>query len=304
MSWTSGQSIALLSALRSILTLNGTAECADAETQLIEGVRQVVLQHPELTDAQLGVFPQPADLAVAITDPEHRRRAGELLAVAPYASRPFDNTKLHIADRFVEALGEDMHEMEAFNGARSKHCRHLEYCTLRRMLADVLPTDDKAAVERELQKLAGDAEGDPQELARYQGLEKYPDGSLGRAFWKFYRQFNWPLPGDPRWISEDLTVRHDLVHVLCDYDITVNGEFMVAGFTAGNSQRFPWMIALLGFTPPYVSTGEAFQPADFLAAYRQGLGATASFVDDWDFWPRMSESLADLRKRYGIEVLT
>jgi hypothetical protein len=74
-----------------------------------------------------------------------------------------------------------------------------------------------------------------------------------------------------------------LVHVLCDYDITVNGEFMVAGFTAGNSQRFPWMIALLGFTPPYVSTGEAFQPADFLAAYRQGLAATASFVDDWGF---------------------
>jgi hypothetical protein len=121
-SWTAEQSIALLAALRSILTLNGTASCSDAETQLIEGVRRVVLQHAELTDAQLGQFPQPADLAAAITDPEHRRRAGELLAVAPYASRPFDNTKLHIADRFVEALGEDMHEMEDFNGARAKHC--------------------------------------------------------------------------------------------------------------------------------------------------------------------------------------
>jgi hypothetical protein len=54
-------------------------------------------------------------------------------------------------------------------------------------------------VENELKKLVADAEGDPEELARYQGLEKYPDGSLGRAFWNFYRQFNWPLPGDPRW---------------------------------------------------------------------------------------------------------
>lgn len=299
--WTADQSQALLTALRAIATLNGTADLAPAEQELLEGVRRIILRHPELPDDASRTFPQPPDLARAIEDPEHRRRAAEALALMPYAQRPYDNDKLHVSDRFVEALGEDLHRMEAFLGARAKHSRHLEYCTLRRVLAEVLPTDDPEAVKRELAKLVGDAEGDPAELARYQALEGFPAGSLGRGFWDFYRKFNWPLPGDPLWISEDLTVRHDLVHVMGDYDISVNGEFQVAGFTAGNSERFNWMIAMLGFTPPYVSTGEGFVPADFLRAYERGQRATRSFVDQWEFWPVMDQPLTDLRQAYGLD---
>ncbi len=244
--WTAGQSAALLSALRAIASLNGTVDLSPAETQFLAGVRSIVLRQAQPATAADETLLQPADLAPVMTEPEHRKRSAELLAITPYVQRPYDNDKLHVSDRFVEALGEDMHRMESFLGARTKHSRHLEYCTLRRMMADVLPSTDPAAVQRELEKLVGDAEGNPAELERYRQLQSLPAGSLGRGFWDFYRKFNWPLPGDPLWISEDLTVRHDLVHILCGYDITVNGEFMVAGFTAGNSQAFNWMIAALG----------------------------------------------------------
>jgi ubiquinone biosynthesis protein Coq4 len=131
-------------------------------------------------------------------------------------------------------------------------------------------------------------------------LQNYPKGSLGRAFYDFYAQFDWPLPGDPLWISEDLTVRHDLVHILCEYDISVSGEFRVSGFTAGNSTKFNWMIAMLGFTPPYVSTGQQFQPTDFTDAYHRGNNAANSFVDTWDFWPELEHPVLELRATYQI----
>jgi hypothetical protein len=298
--WTIEQSKATLGALRAIGTLHGTAPLSPSEAELIEGVRVNILQHPECTDAEESIHTKPEDLAAAIQDDEHRRRAAELIGLMPYATRPFTDAKSYISEKFIEAIGEDMHRMQDLLGACQKHSKSMEYCALRKMGRDILADPDANAQSAELQKVLKEAEGDAAELARYKSLQGYPAGSLGRAFFDFYAQFDWPLPGDPLWIDEDLTVRHDLVHVLCDYDISINGEFCVAGFTAGNSERINWMIAMLGFTPPYVSTGESFNPADFTAAYERGDNASESFVDTWEFWPEMEMQVGDLRAKYKI----
>jgi hypothetical protein len=96
-------------------------------------------------------------------------------------------------------------------------------------------------------------------------------------------------------------VRHDLVHILCDYDISINGEFRVSAFAAGNSNCFNWLIAMLGFTPPYISTGEQFRASDFFEAYMCGANAAESFVDNWDFWPMLEFQIEDLRREYRIQ---
>jgi hypothetical protein len=298
--WTAEQSIAALSALRNIATLHGTAPAAPEESHLIEGVRINILEHPEQTEAQENVHLKPDDLAAAVQDDEHRERAAQVIALMPYAIRPYSDSKSYISEKYIEALGENMHCLEDFIGAREKHSKNMEYCALRKLGRDIFGTLDETTQKRVFDRLVADAEGDPAELDRYKSLESYPKGSLGRAFYDFYAQFDWPLPGDPLWISEELTVRHDLVHVLCEYDISIRGEFQVAGFSAGNSTKFNWMVAMLGFTPPYVSTGQQFQSEDFIAAYRRGENAVASFVDHWEFWPEMSEQLDDLRKTYQI----
>ena len=298
--WTLEQSKATLSALRSIATLHGTAPMTDSEQHLIEGVRLNILRHPEITDAEENVHIKAPQLVEAIQDDEHKERAAQLIALMPYASRPFSDNKTYISEKFIEALGENMHRMEDFIGARQKHSQSMEYCALRKMGRDIFPYQDPEGQYRELMKLLKDSEGDAEELDRYKSLEGYTPGSLGRAYWEFYAQFDWPLPGDPLWISEDLTVRHDLVHVLCNYDISINGEFCVTAFTAGNSEKFNWMIAMLGFTPPYVSTGEQFHPDDFMAAYQRGVSASHSFVDNWDFWPLLEHQVFDLRKEFQI----
>lgn len=298
--WTCEHSKEVLSVLRAIATLHGAAPASSEELALLEGVRINILHHPELTETEQNVHWHPEDLAAVVQDQEHRDRAAELIALMPYATRPYSDTKTYISEKFLEAIGQNMHEMEDFIGARQKHSRNMEYCALRKLGRDVFPFLNEDEQNRELLKLLQEAEGNPEELARYQSPQNYPAGSLGRAFWEFYAQFDWPLPGDPLWISEDLTVRHDLIHVLCEYDISIDGEFRVSGFTAGNSERFPWMIAMLGFTPPYVSTGQQCRPEDFLSAYVRGLNATCSIVDRWDFWEEMEQPLQEVRGKYGI----
>lgn len=299
--WSAAQSRAILGALCSIATHHATTKTSDEERELIEGIRINILNHPEIEHDDEAVHIKPAEIAALITDPVHRARAAQLIAVMPYVTRPYSDTKNYISEKFIEALGENMHRLEDFLGARNKHIRNQEYCTLRKIVCDVRkPQEERAFYEKELKKLLCDAEGDEKELKRYQSLEAYPEGSLGRSFWDFYAQFDWPLPGDQLWISEDLTVRHDLVHVLCNFDISIDGEFQVSAFTAGNSESFDWMIAMLGFTPPYVSTGEQCRPEDFLAAYHRGANAKKSFVDNWDFWPLLERQVDDLRSEFGI----
>ncbi len=298
--WTIEQSKAVLGALTSIATLHGTAPADPAETALIDGIRINILNHSELSDADENLLLQPGDIAEIIPDVENRKRASQLIALMPYAVRPYSDAKTYIAERFIEAMGENMHLLEDFIGARQKHSKNMEYCALRKLGPEVYSKVDVDGQYKELLELLKDAEGNPEELERYKALKGYPAGSLGKGFWDFYTQFAWPLPGDPRWISEDLTVRHDLVHILCEYDISINGEFQVAAFTAGNSEQFNWMIAMLGFTPPYVSTGQQFSPNDFFQAYTRGENAIKSFVDNWEFWPEMEQQIKDLRIEYQI----
>ncbi len=298
--WTADQSKAVLSALTNIATLHGTVTADPAETALIDGVRINILNHSELKDADENLLLQPAELADSIPDAENRKRASQLIALMPYAVRPYADNKTFIAERYIEGMGQNMHLLEDFIGARKKHSKNMEYCVLRKLGPEVFSRTDVDGQHQEMLELLKDAEGDPNELERYNALESYPAGSLGKGFWDFYAQFAWPLPGDQHWISEELTVRHDLIHVLCSYDISINGEFQVAAFTAGNSQLFNWMVATLGFTPPYVSTGQQFSSADFFQAYTRGENAKKSFVDNWDFWPEMARQMDELRAEYEI----
>jgi hypothetical protein len=298
--WTSDESKAVLGALTNIATLHGTAPADPAESALIDGVRINILHHPELSDADANLLLQASDLAGVITETENRKRASQLIALMPYAVRPYSNAKTYISEKFIEAMGENMHLLEDFIGARQKHSKNMEYCALRKLGPEVYTKADVDGQYKELLELLKDAEGDPAELERYQALKGYPAGSLGKGFWDFYAQFAWPLPGDPRWISEELTVRHDLIHILCSYDISINGEFQVAAFAAGNSEQFNWMIAMLGFTPPYVSTGKQFAPDDFFQAYTRGENATKSLVDNLDFWAEMGRQIDEIRGDYEI----
>ena len=70
---------------------------------------------------------------------------------------------------------------------------------------------------------------------RYQSLETYAEGTLGKAYYDFIRSNEFSLPGEPHGAPEPI-VFHDCVHVLAGYDTTPEEEVLAAAYQAGFQQ--------------------------------------------------------------------
>src|SRR5262249_37481074 len=75
--------------------------------------------------------------------------------------------------------------------------------------------------------------------ARYQALEHYPAGSLGRAYWEYCRNNGFALPGEKGGAAEPILF-HDCAHVLSGYGTDPEGEVQIACFSAGFQRRDPF----------------------------------------------------------------
>ena len=123
-------------------------------------------------------------------------------------------------------------------------------------------------------------------LADRDSLRRMAPGSLGRAFLAFAERHGIDVMAlieaehamsrdyarlDPlrRWLSDRLTVSHDLWHVLAGYDATPPGESALMGFSLpqrANDRALPIFIAMS------VASGK-LRAAEAMAAIRRGLRA-------------------------------
>ena len=147
------------------------------------------------------------------------------------------------------------------------------------------------------------------ELARrYQALEQYPSGSLGRSYSEYCRKNGFPLPGEKGGAAEQVLF-HDCAHVLSGYGTTPDEEVQVACFSAGFQRRDPWtfvFFVLLQFhvgvrlTPITEARTGFFDPVKAMIAIRRGAAMTVDLNNGWEYWPVMGEQVDELRKRYNI----
>lgn len=144
--------------------------------------------------------------------------------------------------------------------------------------------------------------------ARYQSLEHYPPGSLGRSLWDYWHINGFPLPGQ-RGSAPEQIVFHDCAHVLSGYGTAPEEEVQVACFSAGFQRREPWMFVffvLLQFhmgirmTPITKAWTGRFDPLKAIIAIRRGTAMNVDLNDGWDYWPFMNEQVEELRRRYNI----
>lgn len=114
--------------------------------------------------------------------------------------------------------------------------------------------------------------------ARYQALEHYPAGSLGRSYWEYCRTNGFALPGEKGGAAEPILF-HDCAHILSGYGTDPAGEVQVACFSAGFQRRDPWafvFFVLLQFhvgvrmTPITKARTGFFDPVKALIAIRRG----------------------------------
>jgi hypothetical protein len=148
----------------------------------------------------------------------------------------------------------------------------------------------------------------PAIAARYQALEQYPSGSLGRTLWEHWRENGFALPGQKGGAPEQICF-HDCAHVLSGYGTTPAEEVQVACFSAGFQRRDPFtfvLFVLLQFhvgvrmTPITEARTGFFDPEKAMVAVRRGAAMTVDLNSGWDYWPVMSEQVEELRRRYNI----
>jgi hypothetical protein len=143
---------------------------------------------------------------------------------------------------------------------------------------------------------------------RYQALQHYPEGSLGRSYWEYCRTNGFALPGEKGGAAEQILF-HDCAHVLSGYGTTPEEEVQVACFSAGFQRRDPFLFVFfvlmqfhvgIRMTPITEARTGFFDPVKALIAIRRGAAMNVDLNSGWDYWPVMGEQVEELRRRYNI----
>lgn len=155
---------------------------------------------------------------------------------------------------------------------------------------------------------------DPKLAARFTAFEDFPEGSLGRHFFRHYRENGFAFPGEKTGFPV-AGVYHDFAHVLGGYGTTPAEEMLVAGMTAGFRQSNPFYVLLfahltfgagINMTPlsQPMTTGTLSEPGvaeRFLHAIERGAAMNTDLSDNWDFWPYVERPIDDVREALGLQ---
>jgi ubiquinone biosynthesis protein Coq4 len=93
-----------------------------------------------------------------------------------------------------------------------------------------------------------EAPTDPALTARWEAFADLPEGTLGRAVSRMYRDRGFQLPGTEGSASAYLA-QHDFVHLLGDYGTTIEGELEVFAFVGRadpDPKGFAWLATMIG----------------------------------------------------------
>jgi hypothetical protein len=144
-------------------------------------------------------------------------------------------------------------------------------------------------------------------LARYQGLASLPYNTLGHALHRYYERKGFPLPGAPKSIPEGWA-RHEVYHVLSNYNTNLQGELLLAGFIAGNTEELALEVVLPAlvhlqagrkFVPGPVAEGK-LRPDDFFRAVARGMAMNIDLLAGWRLWEAAGRDLGELRATYNV----
>jgi hypothetical protein len=147
----------------------------------------------------------------------------------------------------------------------------------------------------------------PEVLDRYRGLASLPHDTLGYAVHDYYAQRGFPTPGAPKSIPEGWA-RHEVYHVLANYNTNLQGELLLAGFISGNTDELSLDIVLPALIQLHV--GKAFIPGpvaegilipdEFYRAVARGAAMNVDLLAGWRLWDVAGTRLHELQKRYEI----
>lgn len=148
---------------------------------------------------------------------------------------------------------------------------------------------------------------DPVLAQRFIALGELPDGTLGRAYFRFLVDEGLSFPGEPGSVPE-AGLWHDVTHVLAGYRTSDDDEVRVVCFIAGNRRDDPffWVFTIalqyhlgLKVSPYSPARRGLFLPEVANRDYERG-ARVAVDLESWDPWPHFGRPLEDVRRELGI----
>ncbi len=296
-----------LRALKTVALADGSLNAS--EVGLLEAVQRM-----HGTDYQLEQLEPitPAELARALPDPQLRRQLVQGMIVISLIDQEIGAQETDLIEQFAKTLNVSIPEVKDLRLLLDKEILHLRLDLVRRFwlkekVVGIWNEEGIKGLYKMVRGLMGKYENATL-AARYQALEHYPSGSLGRSLWEYWQANGFALPGQKGGAPEQICF-HDCAHVLSGYGTHPEEEVQVACFSAGFQRRDPFtfvLFVLLQFhvgvrmTPITEARRGYFDPEKAMIAVRRGAAMNVDLNNGWDYWPVMGEQVEELRRRYNI----
>ncbi|MEM6252351.1 MAG: hypothetical protein AAF821_05460 [Cyanobacteria bacterium P01_D01_bin.156] len=308
--WTLPAVRAVLSAMKTVATLQDSRPLDDVSREMLEATRDSVFQASVVLDELTGISPK--DLASQVQERRQRQQALQFLILMPYLDTQVDLAEVALVNAYAQAFELAPHTLQSLRLVCDRKLNQLLFNYTRRTLNNLLPSHGLWQKAKVVFSSFRQYWGDKQVAQHYQALELLPDNTLGKKLYRYYRDRNFPLPGEAKSFSE-LVVGHDLVHLLSDIGTDMAGEITVAGFEAGMSNsEFGFELLLevildfhmgLKFTTMGVLEAGVnhLKPKALMAAYARGLQMSFDLLDPgWDFKAALDQPIEQLRQQYRL----
>lgn len=305
--WNQDVTKVALGALAYILTVKGQKPLNTIEKDMLLSMMEHIFEiQIDLVNIPLQ---SPNDLK-AHMDEHFRARLMEFLIIMPYVNGDINPEAVQLADEFAKALKIKSSSLKLLKRMRDQHLLIAQICLARKMTPLLIPGRLSKKAQT-IWKMIKESKGDPEVFKKYDCLKDYREGTLGKAFYDFYKKHHFLLPGEKHCIPSDLVVVHDLSHILSGFQPNYEGEISVAAFQAGYMEHYSWITAVIGLLdfhcqlgidlPPHLNAAKGhFNPSEFMRALRMGMEMNCDLYQNWDYWSSFSLPVHELRKRFNI----
>ena len=137
-----------------------------------------------------------------------------------------------------------------------------------------------------------------------------PAGTLGWTYWAHMTRRRFSFPGEYKGLPERL-VRHNLCHVLGEYDTTPEGEIYNAAFICGFLEEDPYTYLMMALMQEHLGVeifpgdkGSRLQadPRKMVKAFQRGTAVSRNlYASGWDYWQDMPRPIDQVRAELNIQ---
>ncbi len=297
--------VMLLRAMRAVALADGRE--TERERALLEAVRGAL----GLPAGEVAPLSSPAEVPSTLTAVERERlvQAMLLMALMDGAGHPDEAA---LVERFASHLGVSEPRVQNLRQLADGRLQFLKLDMTRKGYArDEFVQTARDEGLRGLYRTFGPIAGlatDHTLARRYNDLGTLPEGTLGRAYWRFIVDNGLGFPGEPGAVAARGTW-HDLSHVLGGYPITPEGEVSVVAFIAGYRREDPffWLFTIalqfqvgLRLSPFSPGLADRLDPHALVRHHRRGSLVRRDLSQPWDVWTDFPRPLDEVRRELNV----